>query len=317
MNRRLLRGTAFAWTLTMALLSCWDARAEGEAQRVAAERFREAQGLFSAGEYAAAATAFEDAARIAPHPAPLLNAAEAWQRANRPASAAADCDRALALPALDAAHRADAERMLAKLSTTIATLRIDWSGFVAIQIDGASVPNDKTRVRVAPGHHIVIVRETAEAEERSFVVALAAGETEVIRSRRLRSPEAAALPSAPVDPQAGAPERAAQDRTTKRAASASLPLAFWGAAGVAGLATVSAATSGLLALGIKTDFEREPTQERWDDFYGTRTVANVSWAVAGLAAGVAVAVLLLHPSSTRAPTTALQRALATGSFALP
>src|SRR5579859_1368405 len=69
-----------------------------DARARAAESFREAQAAFARRDFAAAAAAFEAAADFAPHPAALLSASEAWERAGEPARAADDCDRARSLP---------------------------------------------------------------------------------------------------------------------------------------------------------------------------------------------------------------------------
>src|SRR4051794_10118832 len=83
-----------------------------EARRLAADSFRQGQTAFERREFAAAAAAFEQAGRLAPHPSAWLNAAEAWERADEPLRAADDCDAALAAPGLEQAHREEAAALV-------------------------------------------------------------------------------------------------------------------------------------------------------------------------------------------------------------
>src|SRR5438445_551534 len=112
--------------------------ATDDVHKRAAESFREAQAAFERREFAAAAAAFEQAARYEPHPAPLLNAADAWERVGDLARAAEDCDLVLAMPSLSEPSRADAERRLARLLPRVATLVVRGPRTALIRIDGGA-----------------------------------------------------------------------------------------------------------------------------------------------------------------------------------
>src|SRR4051812_2488963 len=108
--------------VAIAIACAATAHADDAAHKRAAESFRQAQAAFERRDFAAAAAAFEQAATFEPHPAPLLNAADAWERAGEPARAAEDCDRALAMPNASDAHRAEAGQCLERLAPKLATL---------------------------------------------------------------------------------------------------------------------------------------------------------------------------------------------------
>src|SRR4051812_39095386 len=98
------RGRAIVgWAVPVALvlLGWGPARADDPssgARARADESFRQAKAAFARGEFAAAAAAFEQAATFVLHPAPLMNAAEAWENAGEPVRAIEDCDRVSAIP---------------------------------------------------------------------------------------------------------------------------------------------------------------------------------------------------------------------------
>src|SRR3954468_1332556 len=98
--------------VAIAIACAATAHADDAAHDRAAESFRQAQAAFQRRDFAAAAAAFEQAAGFEPHPAPLMNAADAWERANEWARAAEDCDRVLAMPAVDPEFRSTAEQCI-------------------------------------------------------------------------------------------------------------------------------------------------------------------------------------------------------------
>src|SRR5262249_30013942 len=148
--------------------------------------------------------AFEQAAFFAPHPAPLLNAEEAWEKAGEPARAAEDCDRVLAMEDATPDFRAEAEKRLAALVPRIAT--IDFSGprTIVVRIDGGANIEIPARRRVAPGRHALAFVDLTSSRSKVSEVTLARGET---RAVDVTAPTPLPAPAPPPAP-APAPEPA-------------------------------------------------------------------------------------------------------------
>lgn len=92
------------------------AAAPTQADRDAAAReFARGEKAFKAGEFVLAASAFEEAYRLAPHHAPLWNAARAWHRAGQHARAANLYTKYLSEAPADAPDREGARTALAEL----------------------------------------------------------------------------------------------------------------------------------------------------------------------------------------------------------
>src|SRR5262245_46232309 len=108
-------GPLMAGTFAMLVIASTSRADTDDAARERASRsFSEAKTAFALRNFTAAATAFEEAARLTPHPVTWLDAADAWERAGQPTRAAEDCDRALAI-LNDPNLGADANRRLERL----------------------------------------------------------------------------------------------------------------------------------------------------------------------------------------------------------
>src|SRR5687767_14279506 len=79
--------------LVLALSAGAAAQGKDEARRF----FNAGQKAFAAGRYVESAKAFEEAFRLKPHPAPLINAGDAWEKAGELALAARSFQRVLKL----------------------------------------------------------------------------------------------------------------------------------------------------------------------------------------------------------------------------
>lgn len=172
------------------------------ADREAAKRkFAEGERAFKAGQHAAAALAFEEAHRLAPHPAPLWNAARARQKAGDRARAANLYARYLREAPADAPNRADATRSLAELGPSLGLLHFEDAGATDLRVDGAAV--DGRSVYVDPGEHAASGKLGDRVVERR--VAAAAGQPARVT---LADPEVPPGPL-PASPPAPAPAPAA------------------------------------------------------------------------------------------------------------
>ena len=85
-----------------------------------------------------AADAFEEANTLAPHPAPLWNAARARQKAGENARAANLYARYLRDAPADAPNRADATTALASVAPKLGRLEVGDASAQDLQIDGVA-----------------------------------------------------------------------------------------------------------------------------------------------------------------------------------
>jgi len=269
----------------VALALAWPlhARADETAHKRAAESFRQAQAAFERREFAAAAAAFEQAAEFEPHAAPLLNAADAWERAGEPAHAADDCDRAFALPNATAAHRGEAQRCIERLGPKLATLDFRGPSTIAVRIDGGAQLIVPVRRRVAPGHHAVTVVDLGTSQTRVVELDVGAGDARAVDVAPGVAP--APPPTSAPPPPSPPPER-----------SSGVPTSAWIAFGVGGVAAAVATTFGLFTLGAKSNFDNgDTTQSTADAFHRDKAITNVAWIVAGAAAAAGVVLWAASP----------------------
>jgi hypothetical protein len=283
---------AFALAITLSS-PCRAGEREGEpgddATRERASRsFGEAKAAFALHKYTAAGAAFEEAARLVPHPATWLDAAAAWEAAGELARAAEDCDRALALAA-DGAPAADATHRLERLAPKIATLDLRGRPALLARVDGGDPTPVPAKRRLAPGHHRVVAREPGSGEERSVEVELAAGEAREVDLDATLPPPAPPPPSAPPEPRAPL----ARETPIAPRPSTGPPLGSWIAFGAAGVGGGVATVFGVMTLDAKSTYEKNPTHATLDTFKSDRLATNIALGGAALAAAVGVAVWLL------------------------
>jgi hypothetical protein len=124
-----------------------DARAEAKREFAAGDE------AYAHGDFGGAAGHFEAAYRYAPHPAALLNAAQAWEGAKSYARAATLYAQYLREAPPDAAPRSTASQALKQLAPKIAELDVAAPGLTDLGVDGR--PVDSPVVYVEPGHHFV------------------------------------------------------------------------------------------------------------------------------------------------------------------
>lgn len=232
--------------------------APADAKQRAAQSFAAGKTAFAHGDFAAAGAAFEQAALYVPHPAALLDAAEAWALAGDRVRAAQLCDRVLAMAPLEARFRAAADEQLARLAPHVATVRVRTAPGARITVDGRDEAGGP--IRLAPGGHVLEAAGPEPGRRRSEAIELAAGE--------MREIDLVAL----------APEPARPPRTQQ----ASPPLATWVAFGAAAAASGVAVVYGIRTIDAKDAFDASPTFETRDDFVRERAITNVAIGVAAV-----------------------------------
>ncbi|HEY0706687.1 MAG TPA: tetratricopeptide repeat protein [Polyangia bacterium] len=156
--------------LALSLLSCRLAHAQPDSQ--ASEFFRAGEAAYVRGDFPAAARAFEEAHRRAPHAATLYNAGLAWQWANQSARAADDYEAALRMDGLNPQQKRDASERLAALEKRLGHIRVLASpraGVVSVgHVERAPAP---LTVHALPGRHEVrLIRPGGEIELTAVTV---------------------------------------------------------------------------------------------------------------------------------------------------
>jgi hypothetical protein len=151
---------AFAWALALALSAPPVAAVDSQptnSTELARQRFREATDAYKDGRYSAAASLFEAADRLAPHPSVRYNSATAWEQAGEAARAATGYDAALSISTLDDARRKVAEERLASLKQGLGKIRVlrPLGAFVTVDhVQRVPVP---TTFYLLPGSYEVSV----------------------------------------------------------------------------------------------------------------------------------------------------------------
>jgi hypothetical protein len=269
----------------------------GLAADPAATAFDEGTRSFRQGQYAEAAEAYERAASLRAHPLPLVNAAEAWERAGHAVQAANACDRALAL-GVEGEMRPKIEARLRRILRQIGTLDISGPPRFGVRVDGADVLHAPARLRVSPGKHRLevldestndsVLREASVAAGEEAHVVLSESRIEIaVPVRDAMHAEASATP---------APQRS---EAARDAASSGPPLGTWIAFGIAGAAGIASGIFGGLTLGAKSDYDARPTSASADAFDRNRLITNIGLAVTGVAAITGVVLWIAKPA--RAP----------------
>jgi hypothetical protein len=261
----------------------------GDDHARAAESFREAQAAFERRDYAAAAAAFEQAAHYEPHPAPLLDAADAWERLGDYARAAEDCDRVLSMPGAPQESRADAERRLARLLSNVATLTFRGPRTVLIRIDGGTASPPTTKRRLAPGRHVVAIDDLASQQNRVEEIVLAAGAEKVL-DVTVAPPKADTPPVVEKPPVVPPPRSAEAPPSSSSSTFSRVPLASWISLGLAGASGALAVTFSVMTMKSRDDYNHTPTIATRDAFYRNRLIANIGWGAAAALAATAVVI---------------------------
>ncbi len=260
-----------------------DAAVDAKTKKQAAKKFKQGEKLFRAHDYEKAAEAFEEANAIAPHPAPLFNAAQAHEKAGNLVRAANLCARYLRdAPAKDK-RRSKANALLADLRPKLGRIAIESVDGENLKIDGTPVELDETYVD--PGDHEVSGDFDGETVRRSInVVAGSLGRVVLEKPK----PEPVAEKPEPTEVTSDEP-----GKDTGKAKEKPLPPG-WFYAGIATTAVLGGVTvwSGLDTNKARSDYDENPTQSGLDDgrakqsrtniLLGATAVVGVTTAVVGV-----------------------------------
>jgi tetratricopeptide (TPR) repeat protein len=279
---------ALAWALALALSAAPVAAAENQptnSTELARQRFREATEAYQDGRYSAAASLFEAADRLAPHPSTRYNAATAWEQAGEAARAATGYEAALAIESLDEGRRKTAEERLAVLKKSLGRIRVQrpLGAFVTVDhVQHAPVP---ATFYLLPGTYQLGVDYQGKTSQSPLTIV--AGRDHDVK---LDFPEPeGATPVTPADIMKPLPPPPAP-------ADTGISQRTWGWVGVGTSVALSGAAIavGLRALAARDQFVASGNTDReaHDQASDLRLATNILWGGA-TAAGVAGLVLVL------------------------
>jgi hypothetical protein len=284
------RRSAIAWGLALALSTAPAPAVEPQSQpnssptELARQRFREATDAYRDGRYSAAASLFEAADRLAPHPSTRYNAATAWEQAGEAARAATGYEAALASETLDAGRRKVAEERLTSLRQGLGKIRVQRPLGAFVTVDHVQHIPVPTTFYLLPGTYELEVDYQGKTSQSALTI-LAGRDHEV----KLDFPEPEAATPPPVKmvepnvPPAPPVDTGISQRT-------------WGWVGIgAGVALSGAAiVLGIRALSARDRFvaSGNTNADARSEASDLRLATNIAWAGA-TAAGVTGLVLVL------------------------
>jgi hypothetical protein len=299
--------------LTQALLTASETASAEQAKATANRLFQQGEASFAHRDFKAAAVAFEQAARLAPHPAVWLNAAEAWVRAQNLIAAGADCDAALAMPNLTRELRTEASRRLAWIEARLGRLELEGQTEIAVVIDRSPSVVTPASIRLAPGTHKLKFADPKNQRAREIHVDLEAGKVTKLELQSLgdaAAEDAAAAGEASSSEGAEPGPQASEDGALPRATSSGFeqplfplpdlgsgpPIAADVAFAASGVALIVGSVFGALTLSAKSTYDDGPTQERADHFFAMRLTTNIAFAFAAIAAATGALLWALDDS---------------------
>ncbi|HTV23618.1 MAG TPA: hypothetical protein VMG12_33240 [Polyangiaceae bacterium] len=281
---------AFAWALTVALAFTSVPAAAAEPQptnstQLAQQRFREAKEAYRERRYSAAASLFEAADRLAPHPSTRFNAAAAWDEAGEAARAATAYEAALAASSLEEGKRKVAEGRLSSLKLELGKVLVQrpLGAFVTVDhVQRAPVP---TTFYLLPGSYELQI--DFQGQTNASPLEVVAG-----RDHDVKLDYAEEEPSAPSAP----PEATKPLPPPLPPVDAGISQKTWGWVGMgAGVALGGAAiVLGLRALAARDRYadSQNTDSDARSEAASLRLATNVLWGGA-TAAGVTGLVLVL------------------------
>jgi tetratricopeptide (TPR) repeat protein len=255
-----------------------------EANR-ARQAFQAGQQAFAEGRFEEAAQSFEEAFRIKPHANPLVNAGEAWERANQRVRAARVYQRVLEMEQAGERDRSDATERLARLATELGAIVLVGEPGVRASVDDDEFQAGN-KVYVLPGEHRVTLGDVEGGATGTLDVAAGAEKTVDLAKLRPRAPAGPAPPVAPDEPK---PEPAA-----KGSKIGPVTLIAYGV-GVVGLA--GAGFFALRANSAANEFDDkfargEPNRDEYDRFNQSKLFTNIGLGVGVVGVSVGTYFLL-------------------------
>lgn len=255
---------------------------------LAKQRFQEATEAYNEGRYSAAASLFDAADRLAPHPSTRYNAATAWEQAGEAARAATGYEAAIAVPSLDEARRKVAEERLAALKEGLGRVRVERPLGAFVTVDHVQHVPVPTTFYLRPGSYELSV--DYQSKERQTALTIVAGQEQEVELDFPQPEPPQAAPAEALKPLPPAVPREEVWLTQKT----------WGWIGVgAGVALGGAAVVlGLRALAARDRFVESgnTNADARGEASDLRLATNVMWAGATAASVTGLVLVLTAPT---------------------
>jgi tetratricopeptide (TPR) repeat protein len=253
--------------------------------------FNSGQKAFAEGRFTDAAKAFEEAYRIKPHPAPLINAGDAWEKAGEYAQAARTYQRVLEMDEATEQDRADAVDRLSRLNPKLGIIELIGEQSLRARVDDDEFRGG-SRVYVFPGEHKVTLVDVDGAKVRTLDVA--AGTTRSVDLGTLRPGEK----DQPEETAAARPIDSTPDGTEQRGGIRPLT---WVAFGVGAVGVAGAVYFGLQVNDAEQSYNDDPNRDDLDRFNQNKLFTNVSLGVAAVGVGVGTFFLIQDLGKKKKP----------------
>lgn len=276
---------------------CLPASAQSEprdSKRLAQLRFQEGMAAYGAGRFAAAASLFEAADRLAPRAATRYNAAASWEAAGESARAATGYEAALGMVGLGSERTQEAGSRLATLRTQLARVRISKPLGALVTVDHVQSAPVPTTFFLRPGEYDLTVEYRGERSTISASLVEGA-DRELELDLPNEGVEVGGAAPAPATPEPAVPEPA---RAVPVQASDSRRT--WGWVGVGAGVALSAVA---VVLGVRALSARDRYVDSGDtdaaalnEAENLRLATNVAWGGAGVVGITGLVLVLTTPS---------------------
>lgn len=239
--------------------------------------FQAAQRAYDEGRYVDAAHSFEQAFKIKAHPAPLINAGDAWDKAGEYALAARAYQQVLTLKQSTEQDRIDATDRLTRISSKLGVIELVGNSAIRARVDDEEFRGGD-RIYFFPGEHRVTLVDVDGAKVR--VIQLAAGTERSVDLSTLL-PKRGTSPK-PEDPKAD--DSLSMD--TAPAADGGIRPITYIAYGVGALGVLGGVVFGLQVNSAESSYNENPNQDDLDRFNSAKLMTNISWGVGLVGVGV-------------------------------
>lgn len=238
--------------------------------------FDAAQRAFKEGRYVDAAHSFEQAFKIKPHPAPLINAGDAWDKAGEYALAARAYQKVLDLEQATEQDRIDATDRLTRISPKLGLIELVGNPGLRARIDDEEF-HGGDRVYLFPGEHRVTLVDVDGAKVR--VIQLAAATERSVDLSTL-------LPKREPSPKPKAAKQDPAPLDTKPGEAGGIRPVTYVAYGVGALGLIGGVVFGLQVNSAEEDYNANPNRDDLDRFNSAKLMTNIGFGVGLVGLGV-------------------------------
>ena len=279
----------FALLIALSVFATLPAAAQQGGKDDARRFFNSGQKAFQAGRFVEAAKAFEEAFRLKPHAAALINAGDAWEKAGDSALAARTYQRVIELEQASEQDRSDATDRLAKLAPKLGVIELKGDSGLRARVDEDEFHGGQ-RVYVTAAEHVVALLDVDGAKQRKLT--LAAGSTRTVDLEKLKpsdEPKGGGATGGGTEPTSdtGTPTED-QPPMKKGGVRAGTWLMF----GLTAVAAGGAVYFGLQVNDAEKKYNDKPNKSDFDRFNQDKLYTNIGIGVAVVSAGIGMFLLV-------------------------